>query len=523
VALGNVAKRTDADALAALWALAAENGKDTDVVLRHACLTGLDRLCTPEFAAAKVKDASTEVRLLAVLFLRRHASAELVQFLDDADQQVKHEAVRAIYDTAALDGAAGKRLASFPAADLPETVQRRVVAANYRLGSDDSARALVKLAGTSGLKESVRQAALIGLRMWAANIDTDPVLGHYRPQVVKKGSMEALGKTIGDDLKKFLASSQPAPLMALALQLAKDASVTLDEATLTAQALNRDLAEDVRVAALGSLMAADGAKHSDVVTKLLNDPAGSVQAAAIRQGYKLKLSGIDAQAEQAIAKGPLLAARAGINGLAKTQPATLVKLWNGRQDGSAGLREALWLDCFLALQESENAEAKQAATTYAATKPTAIQQLAKAGGDPKRGQDIFRNQGACMQCHKVGNDGGIQGPDLTKVGERQKADKLLESVIDPNAVIADNYGTSTVTLNDGKTVMGRVASKTADKMTIIDPTGKKVEIAAKDIKEASAPISAMPPMGLTLPPRDLRDLIAYLVSLDKDAPKQTGH
>jgi putative heme-binding domain-containing protein len=281
--------------------------------------------------------------------------------------------------------------------------------------------------------------------------------------------------------------------------------------------------EDVRVAALASLIAADGAKHAEVVTKLLNDPAGSVQAAAIRHGYKLKLSGIDAQAEQAIAKGPLAAARAGITGLAKTQPATLVKLWNARQGGSAGLREDLWLDVFLALQESENAEAKQAAATYAATKPTAIHQLTKAGGDPKRGQDIFRNQGACMQCHKVGNDGGIQGPDLTKVGERLKADKLLESVIDPNAEITDNYGTATVTLNDGKTVMGRVAAKTDKQVTIIDPTGKKIELATKDIKETSAPISAMPPMGLTLPPRDLRDLIAYLASLSKDAPKQTGH
>lgn len=523
IALGRVAKRGDAGAIAALFALAAENGKETDVVLRHACLSGLDALGTVESAVAKVKDASTEVRLLSVLFLRRHASAELAQFLDDADPQVKHEVVRAIYDTAALDGAAGKRLAALPAADLPETVQRRVIAANYRLGTDDSARALVRLAGTSGLNDSVRQAALIGLRMWAANVDTDPVLGHYRPQVVKKGTMAALGKTIGDDLKKFLASSQPAPLMALALQLAKDADVTLDEATLTAQALNRDLTEDVRVAALGSLMATDGGKHAKVVSNLLSDPAANVQAAAIRHGYKLKLAGIDAQAEQAVAKGPLPAARAGINGLAKTQPATLVKLWNARQDGSAGLREDLWLDCFLALQESDAADAKQAAATYAATKPTAVHQLTKAGGDPKRGQDIFRNQGACMQCHKVGNDGGIQGPDLTKVGERLKADKMLESVIDPNAVIADNYGSATVTLNNGKTVMGRVAAKTDQKVTIIDPMGKKIEIASKDIKETSAPISAMPPMGLTLPPRDLRDLMAYLASLSKDAPKQTGH
>jgi quinoprotein glucose dehydrogenase len=520
IALGNVANRGDPDALAALFALAAENGKQTDVVLRHACLTGLDELCTAELAAAKAKEASTEVRLLAVLFLRRRASAELVKFLDDADQQVKHEVVRAIYDTAALDSAAGKRLATLPATDLPETLQRRVIAANYRLGTDDSARALVQLAGASGLKPEVRESALIALRMWSANIDTDPVLGHYRPQVVKGRTAKALGTAIGDDLKRFLASSQPPALIALGLQLAKDAGVTLDEATLRAQATNRDLIEDVRVAALNSLVAANGAQVGAVVASLLDDPSPSVQANALRHGFALGAADIDARARKAIANGPLPVARAGITGLAKTAAKSLIPLWNERQQT---LREELWLDCFLALQGSDVAEVQQAATTYAVTKPTAIQQLAKLGGDAKRGQDVFRNQGACMQCHTVSGQGGVQGPELTKVGERLKADKLLESVIEPNAVIADNYGSSTVTLTDGKTVMGRVAAKTDQKLTLIDPAGKKLEIATKDIKEATTPISAMPPMGLALPPRDLRDLVAYLATLTKDAPKQTGH
>jgi len=520
IALSRVAKRGDNDAITALYALVAQNGSETDVVLRHACLSALDTLGTVESATAKVKDANVEVRLLAVLFLRRHASAELARFLDDADAQVKNETVRAIYDTAALDTAAGKRLAALAAGDLPETLQRRVVAANYRLGTDDSARALVQLAGSSALKQPIREAALIALRTWGANIDTDPVLGHYRPQVMKGRTMKDLGPAIADDLKKFLASSQPAPVIALGLQLAKDAGVTLDEGTQRAQATNRDLSEDVRVAALNGLVSANGAKAGEVVASLLDDPTPGVQAAALRHGFALKTPGIDARATKAIASGPLPAARAGIDGLAKTAAKSLITLWNERQQT---LREELWLDCFLALQGSDVAEAKQAAATYSATKPTAVHQLTKLGGDAARGRDIFRNQGACMQCHKVGNEGGIQGPDLTQVGARLKSDKLLESVIEPNAVITDNYGSSTVTLKDGKVIMGRVAAKTEQQLTLIDPVGKKHELATKDIKETSAPISAMPPMGLALPPRDLRDLVAYLASLTKEGAKQSGH
>jgi len=523
IALSRIAKRGDAEAITALYALAAQtNTSEPDTVLRHACLSGLNALGTVETASAKAQDPNVEVRLLAVLFLRHQASTELARFLGDASPVVKHETVRAIYDTAALDTAAGARLAALgaAAADLPETLQRRVVAAHYRLGTDDSARALVQLAGASALKPAIREAALIALRTWGANIDTDPVLGHYRPQVVKGRTMKALGSAIADDLKRFLASSQPAPSIALGLQLAKDAGVTLDEATLRAQATNRDLTEDVRVAALNSLVSANGAKVGEVVASLLDDPIPGVQAAALRHGFALKVGDIDTRARKAIASGPLPAARAGLAGLAKTDVKSLIPLWNDRQKQ---LREELWLDGFLALQGSDVADAQQAAAAYAATKPTAVHQLTKVGGEATRGRDIFRNQGACMQCHKVGNEGGIQGPDLTQVGVRLKSDKLLESVIEPNAVIADNYGSSTVTLNNGKVIMGRVAAKTDQKLTLVDVAGVKHDIAKGDIKDASTPISAMPPMGLTLPPRDLRDLLAYLASLTTATPKSNGH
>jgi len=40
--------------------------------------------------------------------------------------------------------------------------------------------------------------------------------------------------------------------------------------------------------------------------------------------------------------------------------------------------------------------------------------------------------------------------------------------------------------------------------------GKSVDLARTDVSEITPPISAMPPLGMSMPPRELRDLVAYL-------------
>ena len=57
---------------------------------------------------------------------------------------------------------------------------------------------------------------------------------------------------------------------------------------------------------------------------------------------------------------------------------------------------------------------------------------------------VFRNQGACLQCHKIDGQGGEQGPELGLVGDRMEPSKLLESLVNPNAEISPGYGLSTV-------------------------------------------------------------------------------
>ena len=50
-------------------------------------------------------------------------------------------------------------------------------------------------------------------------------------------------------------------------------------------------------------------------------------------------------------------------------------------------------------------------------------------------------------------------------------------------------------------------------MTLLTPNGKTMTVAKSEIEERTPPTSAMPEMGRVLSPREMRDLIEYLMSL----------
>jgi putative heme-binding domain-containing protein len=64
-------------------------------------------------------------------------------------------------------------------------------------------------------------------------------------------------------------------------------------------------------------------------------------------------------------------------------------------------------------------------------------------GDAGRGAEVFLKLG-CAGCHRLGAVGGQSGPDLTAIGASQSAPYLLESILDPNAVIVKGFTPITV-------------------------------------------------------------------------------
>ena len=138
-----------------------------------------------------------------------------------------------------------------------------------------------------------------------------------------------------------------------------------------------------------------------------------------------------------------------------------------------------------------------------------------AGRDRAKGQDIYRAS-LCAACHRVGNQGGAAGPDLSALAGRFTARDLAESILQPSKVISDQYAFDLITRQDGTQVTGKIIEEKDEKWIIatspFDLT-QTTEIEHNDIKEnKQSPISPMPP-GLInrLNPDELKDLMAYLL------------
>ncbi len=137
-------------------------------------------------------------------------------------------------------------------------------------------------------------------------------------------------------------------------------------------------------------------------------------------------------------------------------------------------------------------------------------------GNPGRGSRIYYRPGMlCMTCHKLGNQGGKLGPDISTLGAYMTPESILESLLNPSSAIKQGYETMIVTLRNGDIVTGVLERKTGDGALIRDPNDKLILVPNADIETMdSSPVSLMP-AGLTAGLRrdELVDLVAFLTNL----------
>ncbi len=129
---------------------------------------------------------------------------------------------------------------------------------------------------------------------------------------------------------------------------------------------------------------------------------------------------------------------------------------------------------------------------------------------------------ACYGCHRFGNAGGMNGPDLTGAGGRYSPHDLLDQIINPSKVINEQFAPIVVTKNNGEMITGVVVNLSGDSVTLntdlTDPN-QRTNVDRKEVKSIeTSKVSPMPPMLLAmLKKEEILDLIAYVLSGgDKD-------
>jgi putative heme-binding domain-containing protein len=124
---------------------------------------------------------------------------------------------------------------------------------------------------------------------------------------------------------------------------------------------------------------------------------------------------------------------------------------------------------------------------------------------------------ACYACHRFGDGGGMNGPDLTGAGGRYSPHDFLDQIIHPSKEINEQFAPVVVTLNDGSVVSGVVVNLNGDSVTLntdlTDPN-QRTNVDRKEVKTMEvSKVSPMPPMLLAMLTKDeVLDLVAYVLS-----------
>lgn len=505
-----------------------KENNDEDLHLRHAGVMALVWMRDTNAIFSAASDGSPAVRMAALLAMRRLEMPEIAQFLRDADPLLVLEAARAINDvpvTSALPGLAElidnppsldfrPKAGSAETYDLHKALMLRVVNANFRAGTPETAKALADHARRTGDPE-----ALIALGNWEEPPPRDRIVGVFRPLPGRdrKPAAEALAAALPELLKGKGRDTQVAAIGAAVKLRVKDAAPLFAEMAMDATA-----AGAARVEALKALAVFKDERLGEAVKRSLNDDDEAVRKEALRQLARLGPEGAAAQLASVLERGSL--------GEKQNVLAILGDLKGGKADELIGQ----WLDKLIAgaapkelhLEIVESAgkrgdEALKARLAqYEAAKPRdnllAKHREALFGGDAENGRKIFleKVEAQCLRCHKLEGSGGDVGPAMDGIGKKYDREFLLQSIVDPSAKIAEGFENLVVTLKDGGVLTGMFKGETAAELRILSPEDGLIRIPKADVAKRETGMSGMPGgMGDVLSKREIRDLVEFLANL----------
>ncbi|MBI1840821.1 MAG: HEAT repeat domain-containing protein [Verrucomicrobia bacterium] len=518
LALGKIGDESVIPAIARLL----ERNGDRDAFIRHACVYALAGAGTPASLRRLSTHPSPSVRIAAIVALRRLGAPEAASFLSDANPFVRQEAARAIHDDEGIPEAL-PRLIDLLApgrATEPEAIARRAISACVRVGGKPEAERLLQFALDAGHPESHRAEALEALASWDRSPALDRVEGMVRRLTPKPSQEAQWGRAlIQANIAKLFEKSGPLMSEAIARAIG-DNAIAVDPLVLRALIASESQRPATRAQALRVFAKTAPDSALPLAREQLDSFVPALRLAGLELLAELDPSAFTSTITQRFDHFPLplqqkaleLAGgmtRGGLDGLIREKSDELA---NGK------LARELELDV---LQAAARRHLKPQGRAGEPTQPTAWKksgsQLKEAlyGGDPARGEDLFRNHVAaqCVRCHEAGGKGKQAGPILKGIGSRATREYILESMVNPSAQIAPGFETLTLTLRDGgERIGGQKLSEDDAQITLDLPEGETRSIPKAQIGSMTTDkVSSMPPMLDILSPFEIRDLVAFLM------------
>ncbi len=506
-----------------------QQNDNRDAYLRHAGIFALQNMAANQaILTGLVGNPSAAVRLAAVVALRRMNSPSISNFINDPDPKVADEAIRAICDNdlvsqrprvaTLLDDLSRRAWTPF--------MLRRLAHNSFRVGTAQNAARVLKLAANPQIPEIVRQEALRLLVIWTEPLPADQLTGHWRP----------LDKRDPETIRPALVAAMPGLLQQQGFALTAALGLVghyhlkipgLDDNALCALIKNSSLPAEARAAALDLLIQRKPDNLRAFLSEITNDPSDEVVLTALAAIAKLAPEAALPALEAAVNSTNVPRAQKTWEILATLPGKPVDAIFAQKLDALRATNgispSAIELTTTARKRSAANVQAALAALDKSLAEspdPLAKWNNALDGGDPAAGAALFTSHPAseCMRCHRAESGhaaGGETAPNLAGIAKRHPDRRyFLESMINPGAVIAPGFGAVLINFKNGTNLTGNLLTETPDHLDI-DSAGKSLRVNRSDIATVTPPASPMPPMAGLLTPGELRDIVAWLASLDQ--------
>lgn len=496
--------------------------------------------------------SSPMVRLCAVVAIRKtmveldyqsSVPVNMKRFLADRNVSVATEAARAIHDDfsieTALDDLAGT-LRRRP--ELPSAFVRRAINANYRIGDEASQIRLLQFAQSNIASPEMRRDAIRAIGEWQRSAILDRVTGRHRGQPAER---RANGSLVREAMSQVIGSAS-AELQVAAIKALRKLNLEIPVGDLE-KIYRSELASEIRIEALESLVLQSSLPMAEK-SRFLGDAILSSNSAMRMNAMRLAAK-LDSSLALGFSESCLQSStrhwsekQLAIQVLGQLGTPQARKLLSSQIDDlmDGKLQPELMLEVLVAGGGAQ----QHAANNGDASELKAIEQRlirfeinrnsnsvngsveayseCRSGGDPQAGKKIFNTHldAQCVRCHRVGKKGSTVGPDLAGVATREPAitdpDYLLRSIVDPSAQIVKEFKTIMLVLDTGETVQGVLIREDDEYVVLGDSEGNEVKIEADAIDDEKIQKISMMPQAKTLSKREIRDLVAYLKTLQKE-------
>jgi quinoprotein glucose dehydrogenase len=310
----------------------------------------------------------------------------------------------------------------------------------------------------------------------------DRVLGWWRPVENAPRDLAVLKPVYARTLPAMSEDGRPA-IRTASRELAGRIGVGLDPTALFDTVMNPKESPMDRVACLRQLGRSDDERMNEAIASSLASDAPTLRAEARDQtarrdpveGLALYLdamsTGTTHERQRAVA---------GLSGLDDPRASQRIRGLAAGLLGVGGSSSPIAVEIHEAALRSDDPEIAAIGRGWSDRAMDAASEwtITLEGGDPKAGALVARyHPGAqCLRCHVIDGRGGDAGPSLDGIAARSDSATILQSVIDPQAVLVEGYGDA----------------------------------------------SAMPNLRAVLSPREVRDLVAYLSTLET-VNEPSGH